>query len=849
MTRSAIHTDRRCNDTGLREKLRLSAPGVATLLALAILHGSLAATPTSPKGPPLRIDLPPSSLQQALASLADRAGLQILYDPELIQGVTVSGLHGVMTAGDALQRLLISTHISFEFTATDAVALRAADEPETRARPASSSSHTVTIIANRDREFAADSSTSLTSAKIDESSLLVPVAASSLARGFIRDQQASRLEDALEYISATEIAPDDRSSVGFEIRGFPTYQYYLDGIRVSPDLHGDGFRDLADVDHVDIMKGPASLLFGRSEPGGIINVVTKQPLATPMVSIEQRIGSFGRADTLLDAGGSLSSADSWLYRLNVAWENDGSFRDVTGSHRILLAPVLTWMPSPGIETTAYLEYLNSHDPSDSGLPVVGNRIPDVPIDRSLDEGGDIHTTDLRTGLRGSYALQGGWTLRDHVDVRWLHTPQAPQIAMASDGLDSNQCDMSHCPVERTLLAIPVSRGFTAYASVELTRDLSFWHRAHSLLVGMEYFQTSSYSDLEMASDASLTTDLYHPSSIAIPSGLLQDPTKEMLRSAHEHWAAAYIQGQVSLTDDFYLLVGARGDDASASVEQVTTQSLDGFTSSYFESSNLKMRRFKHREGLVWHPIPSLSFYALRTENFGIAPGLYAGTNGYSGNDLPQQSATEWEAGVKFELEAGRLAATLAAFNLTKENVSSTILEPALDPSGELIYTGSVRSRGLELDFHGELPSRWEYLASFAYIDSRIIFDDAYLTNPHNTEWMGGTGNRFFGVPREGGSAWLSYRFSEEQHQGLKLGAGIVARSAREGDNSNNYELSGFTRWSGLAAYEWRVGATQMSLRLNVDNLFNAHYYESLTGTRTVMPACPRRWVGSFRVQF
>jgi iron complex outermembrane recepter protein len=849
MTRSAIHTDRRRNDEGLREKLRRSATGVVTLLALAILRGTLAATPAPPREPPLRIDLPPSSLQQALASLADRAGWQILYDPDLIQGLTVGGLHGVMTPGEALRRLLVSTPISFEFTATDAIALHADDAPETHSAPTPASPHTVTIIANRDREVADDSSVNLTSVKIEESSLLVPVATSSLTQSFIRDQQATRLEDALEYVSATEIAPDDRSSVGFGIRGFPTYQYYLDGVRISPDLHGDGFRDLADVDHVDILKGPASLLFGRSEPGGIINVVTKQPLASPMLSIEQRFGSFGRADTLLDAGGPLNPADSLLYRFNAAWENDGSFREVPGSRRVFFAPVLTWRPAPGSATTAYLEYLNSHDPSDSGFPVVGHRIPDIPIDRSLDEGGEVHTTDLRTGIRGSYTFRSGWTLRHHVDARWLRTPQAPQIAVASDGLSSNQCDTTHCTVERTLLAIPVARGYTGYASVELARDLPLWGTTHSLLVGAEYFQTSSYSDLQTVSDASLTTDLFHPSSIAIPLALLQEPTEEVHRDAREHWGAAYMQDQVTFTDDFYLLVGARVDGASASIEQATSESLIGVRSAYFQASNLKTRKFKHREGFVWHPIPSLSFYTLHTESFGIAPGLYAGTDGYSGNDQPQQSATEWEAGVKFELEGGPLAATLAAFNLTKEHVSSTILEPALDPSGELIYTGSVRNRGLELDVHGELLPRLEYLANFAYIDSRIIFDGASQTNFPGGEWIGGTGNRFFGVPREGGSAWLAYRFSDRAFQGLKLGAGVIARGAREGDNSNDYELPGFTKWSGLAAYGWRAGTMQISLRLNVDNLFNTRYYESLNGTRTVMPAYPRRWIASFRLQF
>jgi hypothetical protein len=180
MTRSAIHTDRGHGEEGLREKLRLLTTGVAAILAMIALRGALAAAPVLPPGPPVPIDLPPGSLQQALATLANRTGLQILYDPNVIEGVTVKGFHGVMTPGEALRRLLSSTHISFEFTAADAVALHGDDTPETRSAPFLAVPHTVTISANRDRGFVAGSSASLTSVKIDESSLLMPVASSSL---------------------------------------------------------------------------------------------------------------------------------------------------------------------------------------------------------------------------------------------------------------------------------------------------------------------------------------------------------------------------------------------------------------------------------------------------------------------------------------------------------------------------------------------------------------------------------------------------------------------------------------------------------------------------------------------
>jgi iron complex outermembrane receptor protein len=112
-----------------------------------------------------------------------------------------------------------------------------------------------------------------------------------------------------------------------------------------------------------------------------------------------------------------------------------------------------------------------------------------------------------------------------------------------------------------------------------------------------------------------------------------------------------------------------------------------------------------------------------------------------------------------------------------------------------------------------------------------------------------TGNHLFGIPHHGGSAWGTYRFTGGWLGGLKVGAGAVVRGVREGDNVNDYQLPGFAKFNAMAAYGWRAAGTRMSVQLNIDNLLDKHYYESLSGTRTVMPGYPRRWIASYRVEF
>jgi iron complex outermembrane recepter protein len=797
---------------------------------------------------PVRIDLPAGPLQEAVEQLAKLAQLQILYDPDLLRGQTTPGLHGMLTPASALAQLLAQSDITFEFTASDAVALRA--KPHANGLPSGNSPesvsgvHTVTITADRNQQLSYDSAPNVSSVRIDEPSLVVPVASASLPQEFLRDQKVTRLEDIVEFVSGTETVPDGESSSGFEIRGFPTYQYYRDGVRVSPDLHHDGFRDFADVERVDILKGPASLLYGRTEPGGLINIVTKKPLEQPLLALEQQVGSFDRERTQLDAGGPLSSNGALLYRFNAAWENSGSFRDIPESHRIFLAPVITWKANETTDVTTYLEYLNSHDPSDSGLPIIGNRLPAAPSSRSLDEGGVIHTTDFRIGIEASHSFADGWTTRAHLDGRWVRTPQAPQIALAADGLVPIQCSPRVCPVNRQLVSIPTAGGYTAYASLDAAGEFHFWHTRHSLLAQVEFFETGANSEWDSASAFSLTTDLLNPKTIPLPVSLLENPDQRASLNTGERWNAIYLQDQIQFGERLYFLAGLRFDTAVAHSDQTVSGNID-LPSSSIDSA--RVHALKQREGFVWRAQPWLSLYAKYAENFGATPGLYVGADSSTAIFLPQQSAQEWEAGVKLGLYDDRVSGTLACFNLTKKNIASTLLEPALDPSEFLYLTGTARNRGLELDMHGELLPGLQLLASYAYIDSRIN-NESTITGPL-AELVGITGNRLFGVPRNGGSLWASYRFSGRSLRGLKLGAGAIARGAREGDNANDYSLPGFVKWNAFASYDWRMEGLQTSVQVNIDNIFNKTYFESLSGTHTVLPGYPRRWLLSLRVEF
>jgi len=831
--------------------------GFAVLAVAIALEGGTPGQALASDGE-VYLELSAGPLQEAIDRLASSAQLQVLYDPAVVSGRTTQGVKGAMTPAQALDRLLTSTDIAYRFTANDAVALyrkhRVSSDPPRRLAlaapvPSSPPLQTVRVSAVRSTDRDSGGSASLTAMKFDGSSLTAPIASESITQQALRDQQAERVEDVLEGISAIESAPDGQSTLGFTIRGFPTYQYYVDGVRVSPDLHHDAFRDLANVERIDVVKGPASTLYGRTEPGGLINVVTKQPLAEPHLAVEQQAGAFDRQRTQLDAGGPLTSSGSLLYRFNAAYETANSFRDYLSNRRLFLAPVATWKISPQSETTGYLEYLHSDDPTDSGLPLIGSTIPPVPIARRLEDGGAVHTRDLRVGVRGLHAFSDRWSMRYHVDGRWLKTPQSPQLALADDMLDPSLCSPASCPVNQLLFAIPVSRGQTYYSSAELLGSLTSWGAQHHVLFGAEYFDVRARNEV-VFSYTPFMTDLFSPQHGPVPSSLLENPDWANATATTERWSSAYVQDQIAFAQKFYLLLGARYD--------VVSERLDsGFGLPILDAGTERRwdHAFKRRAGLVWRATEPLSLYANYTENFGISTGIYGEGTGGTGTLVPAESAHEWEIGAKSEFLEGKASGSLAWFDLTEVNISLPVFSPVLDAQGFRAVTGGAHSRGLELDVQVELMRGLQLAASYAFLDSRIT-DDAGITTSTS---IGGTmnnlfvstvasvGHRLYGAPRHGGSLWIEYK-PDRLLRGLKLGVGAVARGSREGDNANDYQLPGFVKYNLLAAYGWRMADTRVTVQLNMDNALNTRYFESIGGTHTVMPGSPRRWLASVRAE-
>ncbi|MGQ0594441.1 MAG: TonB-dependent siderophore receptor [Gammaproteobacteria bacterium] len=668
-----------------------------------------------------------------------------------------------------------------------------------------------------------------TATKTETPLMETPVSIQIVPQQVLRDQQVIRFDEALENVSGVYRLGGDGIVEGFLLRGFQADAYYRDGVRVQ--FLDVGVRETANLERIEVLKGPAAVLYGRIEPGGLVNLVTKEPLPSPYYSLQQQMGSFDFYRTTVDATGPLTRDDTLAYRLNLAYQNAGSFREFVESDRVLVAPVLRLDLGDRTQASLYLEYQHENEFNDQGIPVIGNRPAPIPRERNLQEPGGRFTFDqVRAGFEGSHAFNERWTLRHRFDALFADVTASPDVVLLTGPEDPANCTQRSCFLVRDTFSGP-KEDRTYYTTLDLSGKFETWGVDHTLLVGGDYWRHPRNFRLEVRSVPSI--DIFNPMHVPIDF-----PSQPILGTVtvdnEEEWYGLYLQDQAQLPYHVHLLAGFRYDYATI------RDRLSGTDTSQDDA-------ITPRFGLVWRPLPPLSLYGNYVESFGRSNGR--SVTGF----LPPQGAQQWEIGVKTDLLDGHLTGSLAWFELTKQGLPVADPDPGRAAAGFVVPLGEARNRGLELDIAGEIGPGWKLIGSYAYSDSEITEDRQALFDEEGNVigfTPGNQGHRFFGVPRFGGSLWTTYELQAGELRGLKLAGGIVARGQAEGDVANEFQIPGYAVVNLMAGYTWRRGPSQVSLQLNVDNLLDKEYFlPSAFGQRFVGVGAPRSFLGMIRVDF
>jgi iron complex outermembrane recepter protein len=601
----------------------------------------------------------------------------------------------------------------------------------------------------------------------------VPFAVQVVPPQVIQDLKPKTISEAIQNVSGANLSSSSagRNDSLINFRGFNAAQFR------------DGFRenffavrsnpDFSLIDRIDVLKGPSSALFGQSDPAGVINMITKQPLNTPTYRAEFTAGSFNSYRPSVDLGGPLDENKNISYRANIAYENSGSFRDPRiNIERLSIAPTVNINFNPNTSLILGYERLNDRRPYDDGLIAIGDRVANIPRDRFL---GDP-TLPIQVNQDRVYAIV------NHKFDPSLSLRSAFRITSAFE-TDRSLTSSSLQPDNRTvnLGAFDGNQEFRTYAfQNDLTAKFSTGSIAHTLLFGVEYERLSQKYSLQFREVA--TIDIFDP----VYNFAATPFNPDIIGDTEIGTTAVYLQDQVTLADNLKLLLGLR-------YQSVTNNAtFNGSTTNQTDTATTP------RVGIVYQPIEPISLYANYARSFVPNSG-----RSQTNEQFEPESGSQVEVGIKADITK-KIAASFAVFDITKSNVLTS------DPTNPLfsVQTGEQRSRGFEFDLAGEIMPNWNIIASYANTNAEVSRDN---TIP--------VGNRLASVPRNTASLWTTYRLASGDLKGLGFGLGVFFVDSRQGDLANSFTIDGYLRTDAAIYYN----RDDFNAALNFKNLFNTNY--------------------------
>jgi iron complex outermembrane recepter protein len=581
-------------------------------------------------------------------------------------------------------------------------------------------------------------------------------------------------------------------------------------------------NEIANLERIEVLKGPASILYGRIEPGGLINIVTKKPLNDPYYSVQQQFGSYDFYRTTVDATGSLLSDKSLLYRFNLAYQDNKSFRDFVEKERVYVAPSLSWQPNDATQINLNVEFRNEDRVDDSGIPVIGMRPAPIPISRFLSEPNNT-------------SYNHGWV----ADLNWYH--KFNDAWTIKNGILANVVDYELNSISHSSLSNDgtLTRGVAFWDTkretesiyLELTGKAETFGMKHNMLFGGDYFhfdESINNGLLDFGDPKLLTTiNIFDPHYTGVDFGALKQlraMSPNMFWHLADQWFGLYAQDQITVFDKFHILLGGRYDWANNSSAFSTT-------SSDLKDDTIRVDGFRPRFGLLYRPWESFSIYANYVESLGSNNGRSS-----TGTPFNPQEGRQYEAGVKSEAFDGRLNSTLAFFHIVKENLLTA--DPNFPGTGIQRAIGEARSQGIELDVKGQITDNLNLVATYAFTDA-IITKDTFNSD-----------HRLANVPKHSGSLWAKYDITDT----FSIGTGVYVVGQRMGDNENTFQLPGYVRWDAMAAYRWNIGKSKLTTQVNINNILDKTYFKSsdtLNGVPRLatFPGEPLTVMGSIRLEY
>lgn len=720
-----------------------------------------------------QINIQEQSLSEALLQLGQQTSLQFIYTSDLVRGDSAPSISGRMPPEEALRRLLAGTGIEYSREGNTINLWKPEGAPQL-----------APVIVRGANAGALDSYVALKSASGKQNVPLIetPRSVSVVTQEQLKVMAPSSIERALAYTPGVQTefsGSGDVRQLGSIIRGFSDGSaYYKDGLKQLPaGTYGGWNDDMDQLDSVEVLKGPASVLYGQGRPGGVINVVSKRPSPEHINSVGASYGTYNRRQLTADLGGALDDDQTLLYRLSATGRKSEGRTDGSKDDRISVAPSILWNITNRTRLTILGTYSKERATPKSWWPNLYTypEIADLPLRRTAgDPDFDRFDRDTKSiGYAFEHDFDNGWRFGQNlryseIDIDYRHI-------YAMDLLADRRTVTRASLAQRT-------NGKTLAVDSRASKDFVWAGLQHTFTAGVDYMRYKENDALGFGWDVP-NLDIYAPvygHSIAYPemdqssTDLKQTGIYTLNQLKWNRWV-----GNVSLRRDFVRTTRSsakqpRSNDAATTGSVGLLYLLDNGISPYVSYST------------AFDPITGQQF---------------------DGGAFKPREGKQYEAGLKYQPPGTDALFTAAVFDIRQTNVTT---QDPLHP-GFSVQTGEVRSTGLELEAKFPVTRELSVMAGYTYLNPRTT----------KSERPAEVGLQTTQIARQTASLWLDYR--PQQIHGLMLGGGVRYRGKAPlnmaADGSVPYNPA-FTLADIAVAYE----TARYRIALNINNVFDKRYY-------------------------
>lgn len=647
--------------------------------------------------------------------------------------------------------------------------------------------------------------------KLETPDIETPQAVSIVTRQQYEEQGATSVRQAVSYtpgVYSNQIGASNRFDY-IVLRGFSDGSLdnvYLDGLKLMGDTnsHSSLVIDPWFLDSVEVVRGPASVLYGRSSPGGIVALNSRKPSFDPGGEVKLFAGNNNQRGAAFDVTGPVDDNDRVAVRLTGMTRYADSQFDHLKEQRYAIAPSLTWRitDQTRLELMAYL-HRDPEGGSHSGLPYEGTVTPHAgrKISNTFFEGEDDYDKyDRRENMVGynvEHALDSGWSVRQK--LRYLHTKVNLNQVYAAGWLNDTELNRGYSGSDESLSAITLDNQIDGSVDTGIIN--------HRLLFGVDYQRRSNNVTASYGSFPAI--DAFNPVYGA-------DPLSISVYSREKHkleQTGIYLQDQMSL-DRWRLTLGGRHDQVKITNVNKINDTRDTLDQDHFSSRAALMYLFD--SGFA----PYVSYSTAFT------PTSF--TDEY-GKILQPMKGKQWEAGLKFQPEGSQTMYSASVYRINQKNIATKV-----EPTDPYRSIGEIESEGVELEAVGQLTDNLRLQAAYTYNDIRYKKSSAEEQ-----------GKRAVYAPRNQASAWLSYDVKTGLFDGLTVGSGVRYVNGITSDRQNTHTLPSYTLVDLAVGYDLsHVGLKGMSAQLNVNNLADKRYVAACNSLSYCYFGAERSIVGS-----